>query len=239
MKTPIQQAIDKLIDLAYQMGTDDEVLDSFSAGEKRGYLDSASELHKFLELEKYTIIMANREGVDMCVDNKPYIIMELSGYTMSELIELRNNISNYILNKEDGFLYINRIHSYGRSHDVISSNLQSAMELCDRYTGDDGIAELYTNNPEATGYVYGGIYLINSKEEYDKWVEYKTLKSLIREAEDTIKKWENRGNVSFYSRPRFEPSITNEELNDYIEQLNKLGKEVVEPKLIDGSDDLL
>jgi hypothetical protein len=73
MKTPIQQAIDKLIDLAYQMGTDDEVLDSFSAGEKRGYLDSASELHKFLELEKQTIIMVNREGVDMCVDNKPYI----------------------------------------------------------------------------------------------------------------------------------------------------------------------
>ena len=69
-------------------------------------------------------------------------------------------------------------------------------------------------------------------------VEYKTLKSLIRDAEDTIKKWENRGNVSFYSRPRFEPSITNEELNDYIEQLNKLEKEVVEPKLIDGSDNM-
>lgn len=73
MKTPIQQAIDKLIDLAYQMGTDDEVLDLFSDGERRGYLESASQLYKFLELEKYTIIMANREGVDMCVDNKPYI----------------------------------------------------------------------------------------------------------------------------------------------------------------------
>jgi hypothetical protein len=42
MKTPIQQAIDKLIDLAYQMGNDDEVLDSFSAGERRGYLESAT-----------------------------------------------------------------------------------------------------------------------------------------------------------------------------------------------------
>ncbi len=101
--------------------------------------------------------------------------MELSGYTMSELIKLRDEISIYILNKEDGFLYINKIHSYGRSHDTISSNLHSAKELCDRYTGDDGIAELYTTNPDATGYVYGGIYLINSKEEYDKWIEYKTL----------------------------------------------------------------
>lgn len=73
MKTPIQQAIDRLIDLAYQMGSDDEVLDSFSAGERRGYLESASELYKFLELERHNIIMANREGVDMCVDNKPYI----------------------------------------------------------------------------------------------------------------------------------------------------------------------
>ena len=73
MKTPIQQAIDKLIDLAYQMGTDDEVLDSFSAGERRGYLESASELRRFLELERNTIINANREGVDMCVDKKPYI----------------------------------------------------------------------------------------------------------------------------------------------------------------------
>jgi hypothetical protein len=164
--------------------------------------------------------------------------MELSVYTIEQLIELRDNISNYILNKEDGFLYINRIHSYGRSHDTISSNLHSAKELCDRYTGDDGVAELYTTNPDATGYVYGGIYLINSKEEYDKWMEYKTLKSLIRDAEDTIKKWENRGNVSFYSRPRSEPYITNEELNDYKDQLNKLEKEVVEPKLIDGSDDM-
>jgi len=73
MKTPIQQAIDRLIDLAYQMGTDDEVLDSFSAGERIGYLESASELRRFLELERHTIINANREGVDMCVDKKPYI----------------------------------------------------------------------------------------------------------------------------------------------------------------------
>lgn len=164
--------------------------------------------------------------------------MELSGYTMAELIELRDKISYYILNKEDGFLYINRIHSYGRSHDVISSNLESAIELSNRYTGDDGITELYTNNPDVTGYVYGGIFLINSKEEYDKWVECKTLKYLIRDAEESIKKWENRGNVPFYSRPRSEPFISNEELNDYIEQLNKLEKEVVEPKLIDGSDDM-
>ena len=33
--------------------------------------------------------------------------MELSGYTMSELIKLREEISNYILNKKDGFLYLN------------------------------------------------------------------------------------------------------------------------------------
>lgn len=164
--------------------------------------------------------------------------MELSGYTMSELIELRNKISNYILNKEDGFLYINRIHSYGRSHDVISSNFESAMELSNQYTGDDGITELYTTNPNATGYVYGGIYLINSKEEYDKWVEYKTLKNLIRDVEVTIKKWETRETLPFYSRPTFEPTLTKEELEDYRLQLNQLEKEVVEPKLIDGSDNM-
>jgi hypothetical protein len=164
--------------------------------------------------------------------------MELSGYTISELIELRDKISNYILNKEDGFLYINRIHSYGRSHDVISSNFQSAMELSNQYTGDDGITELYTTNPNATGYVYGGIFLINSKEEYDKWVEYRTLKSLIRDVEDSIKKWETRETLPFYSRPTFAPIWSKEELEDYRIQLNQLEKEVVEPKLIDGSDDM-
>ena len=164
--------------------------------------------------------------------------MELSGYTMSELIKLREEISNYILNKKDGFLYINRIHSYGRSHDVISSNLESAIELSNRYTGDDGITELYTNNPDATGYVYGGIFLINSKEEYDKWVECKTLKYLIKDFEESIIKWEKRENLPYYSKPVFEPSMTKEVVDGYREELNKLEKEVVEPKLIDGSDDM-
>jgi hypothetical protein len=164
--------------------------------------------------------------------------MELSGYTMSELIELRDKISNYILNKGDGFLYINRIHSYGRSYDVISSNFESAMELSSQYTGDDGITELYTTNPNATGYVYGGIFLINSKEEYDKWVEYRTLKSLIREVEGDFKKWETRETLPFYLRPTFEPIWSKEELDEYRLKLNKLEKEVVEPKLIGGSDNM-
>jgi ribosome-binding protein aMBF1 (putative translation factor) len=64
MKTPMQQAIDKLIDLAHQMGTDDEVLDSFSAGERKSYLESASELHKFLEIEQNQLIEQWKKGWD-------------------------------------------------------------------------------------------------------------------------------------------------------------------------------
>jgi hypothetical protein len=77
MKTPMQQAIDKLIDLAYQMGTDDEVLDSFSAGTRRGYLESASELHKFLEMEQNQLIEQWKKGWDEAISEA---IKELCKY---------------------------------------------------------------------------------------------------------------------------------------------------------------
>ena len=162
--------------------------------------------------------------------------MELSNYTLSELVELRNLIQDRITNTEDGFIYVNRVHSYGNHYDVLSRNAVAAEAVSDQYTGDDGITELYTNNPDTNFSVYGGTYFINSLDQYKDWIEWLTLRQLIRDIRMDIEEWEDRENHPLYVRPHVEPIWSRTELDREIEELAVLEARVVKPEVIKPSN---
>lgn len=162
--------------------------------------------------------------------------MEISNYTLLELVELRNRIQDRINKTEDGFVYVNRVHSYGNHYDVVSPNAVVAEEVSDRYNGDNGITELYTNNPDIDFVVYGGTYFINTIEEYYEWIEWLTLKNLIRDTQLDIEEWEDRENQPAYMRSQIEPIWSRAQLEHEVQELAKLEARVVKPKAINQSN---
>ena len=73
--------------------------------------------------------------------------MDLTKLTMDELISLRNKIEGLIHSYEDGYLYICSVRQFGSVWEERPSSLYSLRELCDSYYGDNGIVDVYTNNP--------------------------------------------------------------------------------------------
>jgi hypothetical protein len=67
--------------------------------------------------------------------------MNLSGYTIEQLVELKNEIKNRIYGYKDGYFYICNVRSYGRNWKENINNKYTLQELCYRYNGDDGIVD--------------------------------------------------------------------------------------------------
>jgi hypothetical protein len=101
--------------------------------------------------------------------------MNLDNLTMDELISLRNKIENKIQSYEDGYLYICSVRQFGSVWEERPSSLYSLRELCDSYYGDNGIVDVYTNNPnlefpEMEFENYGDVMYIKSEDDYREWV---------------------------------------------------------------------
>ena len=73
--------------------------------------------------------------------------MNLDNYTFDQLIELKNEVNSLINSFEDGYFYICDVRSYGRSWKENHINPHTVQELCYQYNGDEGIVNVYTNNP--------------------------------------------------------------------------------------------
>ena len=73
--------------------------------------------------------------------------MNLDNYTLKELVELSNTVNARINSFEDGYFYICDVRSYGRNWKENHINPHTVQELCYQYFGDDGIVDVYTNNP--------------------------------------------------------------------------------------------
>ncbi|MFM7986111.1 MAG: hypothetical protein ACKPKO_43040, partial [Candidatus Fonsibacter sp.] len=67
--------------------------------------------------------------------------------TMDELISLRNKIEDLIHSYDDGYLYLCSVRQFGSVWEERPKSFHSLKELCDSYTGDNGIVDVYTNNP--------------------------------------------------------------------------------------------
>ena len=157
--------------------------------------------------------------------------MELNHLTIDELVELKSQINNRIYSYDDGYFYICNVRSYGRNWQEHTFNSHTLQELCYMYNGDDGIVDVYSNNPNLGELQnYGDTMFVPTKEDYTKWKEYEYLKKQIPEIEQELKDWDDRDSVPFNQRPLFEPIYSIEDLETMKKELQEFDMSFVPPK---------
>lgn len=99
---------------------------------------------------------------------------------MKELIQEYKDAQNLVdeirirlNNASDGFIYLACIRCYGSIQWITFNNEFLTQELCDEYFGDNGIVDVYTNNPDTTIDSYGSVV-------------YKSLEELQNMSKDNI-----------------------------------------------------
>lgn len=162
--------------------------------------------------------------------------MDFTKYSVEELKKLQNKIGYYLQNLNDGFVYICEVRSYGNNWTNVLTNELVVRDLCDEYDGYDGIVDVYTTNPNAIIRNYGEVNYIKSQEEYHKWKDATSLVSDIKDYEDRLKKWNDRENIPFHSRPTFAPMCTQEDIDQLKSKLETIG-EYEKPTSIKKSED--
>jgi hypothetical protein len=155
--------------------------------------------------------------------------MNLDNYTFDELIELKNKVNFKIYSFEDGYFYICDVRSYGRNWKEDHINPHTVQELCYQYNGDEGIVNVYTNNPDLKINNYGDIKFVPTKEDLDKWKIYRFIETHIPEWEKELEEWENRDNVPFNRRPLFSPIYSSEAIEESKKEMSELEGTFVEP----------
>lgn len=156
--------------------------------------------------------------------------MDLTKYGIEELVELQNKIGGIINDYKDGYFYICEVRSYGRNwKDNYIFNTHTLQELCYQYSGEDGIVDVYSNNPHLEIDNYGDVMFVPTVEDYKKWVEYTSLSYRIPNVEEELDKWDNRGDVPFMHRPTFSPFYTREELDEMKTELVNFDMSFVTP----------
>ena len=150
--------------------------------------------------------------------------MDFTKYSVEELRELQNRIGSYLHDMNDGFIYICQIRSYGNRWKNVLTNELAVNDLCIEYDGYDGIVDVYTTNPDAKISNYGEVNYIKSEEEYRKWKDATSLVSDIKDYEDGLKKWNDRENIPFHSRPTFAPMYTQEDVDVLKSKLETIGE---------------
>ena len=159
--------------------------------------------------------------------------LDLSKYTLEEIAIIRDKCDSYIRNHMDGFIYICKVRSYGRNWNEFVGNLHSLQELCYRYDGEDGIVDVYSNNPDlGSVYNYGDLMYIESQEDYDKWNSFEYLKKSIVDIEKELDVWDNKDSVPFRERPYFGPIYSREDLDGMKKELAEFDMSFVVPKRV-------
>lgn len=156
--------------------------------------------------------------------------MDLTKYGIEELVELQNKIGNIINDYKDGYFYICEVRSYGRNwKDNYIFNTHTLQELCYQYSGEDGIVDVYSNNPYLEIDNYGDVMFVPTVEDYSKWVEYTSLSYRIPSVEEELDKWDKRDDVPFKYRPMFEPTHSREDLEHLKKRLEDFNMSFVAP----------
>jgi hypothetical protein len=147
--------------------------------------------------------------------------MDLTKLTMEELISLRNKIEGLIHSYEDGYIYICSVRQFGSVWEERPASLYSLKELCGSYNGDNGIVDVYTNNPnlkfpEMDFYNYGDVMYIETEGDYREWIKYNKDKNLIEDVTQRLDEWDESKNLPFIHRPSFAPYWTREDVNNWV-----------------------
>jgi len=149
--------------------------------------------------------------------------------SIDELLELRDKVNSRINSYEDGYFYICDVRSYGRSWKENHVNPYTLQELCYQYFGEDGIVDVYTNNPDLNIENYGNVKFVPTKEDLEKWKNYTFLENHIPLWEKEIEEWKNRDNVPFNQRPLFQPYLKSENIEEYKKEMSQIEGTFVEP----------
>ena len=166
-------------------------------------------------------------------------MIDLSQYTVEELVELKDTVSNRIYEYADGYFYICNVRSYGRNwKDNGITNVHTLQDLCYEYNGDDGIVDVYSNNPDIHKIQnYGDLAYVPTIEDYKAWKDYTYLKNSIPPLEEELNIWDNRDNLSFRERPTFSPIYTREDLTEMKTRLENYDMSFVAPVRRSYSED--
>jgi hypothetical protein len=161
--------------------------------------------------------------------------MNLDKLTMDELISLRNKIDNKIQSYEDGYLYICSVRQFGSVWEERPSSLYSLKELCNSYYGDNGIVDVYTNNPnlefpEMEFYNYGDVMYIKSEDDYRDWVKYNKEKNFVEDVTKRVNEWEESKDKPLRYRPMFAPIWTKEEVEEFTKDFESKTWDFTEPR---------
>ena len=163
--------------------------------------------------------------------------MDFTQHSVEELRELQNKIGYYLQTRNDDFVYICEIRSYGKNWVNKYTNELAVNDLCADYDGYDGIVDVYTTNPDANISNYGEVNYIKSEDQYRKWKQSETLISQIKSAEDKLAKWNDRDNIPFHSRPTFAPMWTEQDILGWRNELETIEWDYEEPVSIKKSED--
>jgi hypothetical protein len=156
--------------------------------------------------------------------------LDITNYTIEELVELKNDIVNRIENYSDGYVYLCNVRSYGRIWKEHVYNTHTLQELCYRYFGDDGIVDVYSTNPDLSHIEnYGDVMYIKSVEDYERWKYYEYLKRMVVDTEKELDEWDKRDDVPFNQRPKFSPIYSREDLDGLRIELSEYDMSFVPP----------
>jgi len=157
--------------------------------------------------------------------------IDLTNYSIKELVELQGVIGGMINDYKDGYFYICEVRSYGRNWtENWVYNTHTLQELCNKYFGEDGIVDVYSNNPDLSAIEnYGDVMFVPSIEDYENWKKYMYIKNGIPSLEKALDEWDNRDNVPFNKRPYFAPIDTREYLAEQKKKLAEFDMSFVAP----------
>ena len=155
--------------------------------------------------------------------------MNLDNYTFDQLIELKNEVNLRINSFEDGYFYICDVFSLWKDWKDNHVNPHTVQELCYQYYGDEGIVNVYTNNPNLKIDNYGDVKFVPTKEDLEKWKNYRYIETHIPEWEKELEEWENRDNVPFNRRPLFSPIYSAEAIEECKKEMSELEGTFVKP----------
>ena len=163
--------------------------------------------------------------------------IDLSNYTIDQLVQLQSKVNNLISDYSDGHIYICKVRSYGRNWNEWIKNTKTLQDLCNNYGGDDGIVDVFTTNKDLGEDFsnYGDTMIIKSVEDYEKWSKYKSLTNRIERAEKEL--IESKGESESYNpfslngrRPSFfGTTYTQDEIDIMKMELKNLPTDFEEP----------
>jgi hypothetical protein len=167
--------------------------------------------------------------------------MNLDKLTMDELISLRNEIDGRIYNYTDGYLYICSVRQFGSVWEERPNSLYALKELCNSYYGDNGIVDVYTNNPnlefpEMEFYNYGDVNYIKSEDDYREWVKYIKEKNFIKDVTERVNEWEKSKDEPLRYRPMFAPIWSKDQVDEFIKEFKSKTWDFTEPRSMKKND---